>query len=262
MTIVKHELKMNFKSLIIWTTTIGSMIFAFMLMFPMLEDSLNQMGDMYSSMGGFSAAFGLDKLAMNTPMGYYGTEVGAMLSLGGALFGALLGVGIISKEEGGHTAEFLLSAPVNRAKVVLQKLLAMLINIVVFDLVCMLLALLSFALISGEIDARGFMLYHLAQFFMHLEIACICFCISAFFKKTNAGLGLGIAIILYFLDIMVKTITDIGFLKYITPFYYAGAADIISSGKIDILLLGIGIMVIILSAMVAIVKYAKKDIVA
>ena len=262
MTIIKLEFKSNLKTLLIWSITVGLMIFSFMLMFPMMEESLTKMGDLYSNMAGFSAAFGLDKLSIYTAMGFYGTEVGAVLSLGGALFAALLGAGILSKEEGGHTAEFLLTSPISRVNIAFQKLFALIIIIFSFELICISMAALSFLLINESITMPEFLLYHLAQFSMHIEIACICFCISAFAKKANAGLGLGIATILYFADIMVKTIPDLKPLKYITPFYYSGAADIFSSGKIDGILILIGILVSIISVLVAFIKYSKKDITA
>jgi len=262
MTIVKHEFKENLKTLLIWSISVGVMMFSYMLMFPMMEDTLIQMGNQFSNMKGFSAAFGLDKLSMYTPMGYYGTQVSMILSLGGALFAALLGSSLLSKEEGGHTAEFLLTSPISRTNIIFQKLIALVIIIFTFNLICFAMGALPFLILNESIDMPEFLLYHLAQFCMHVEIACICFGISAFAKKMNAGLGLGIAIILYFADIMVKTVTDLTFLKFISPFYYAGAGDIFSSGKIDSVLILIGIMISIISVMVAYVKYSKKDIAA
>lgn len=262
MTIVKHEFKTNLKTLLIWSITIGLMIFSFMLMFPMMEDSLIQMEDQFSNMKGFSAAFGLDKLSIYTAMGFYGSQVGVILSLGGALFAALLGAGMLSKEEGGHTAEFLLTSPISRANVVFQKLMAIFIIIFTFELISITMATLSFILIKEPIDALDFLLYHLAQLCLHIEIACICFGISAFTKKINAGMGLGIALIFYFVDIMVKAIPDLDFLKYISPFYYSGAGDIFSSNRIDAILLFIGIMVSIITVIVGYIKYSKKDIAA
>ncbi|MBC7959785.1 MAG: ABC transporter permease, partial [Vallitaleaceae bacterium] len=96
MTIITHELKMNLKSFLIWTMSIALMAFTFMLMYPLLKDSLKDMGDQLMSMEGLSAAFGMDKLSIYTPMGYYGTQVGYILALGGALFAALLGTGMLS----------------------------------------------------------------------------------------------------------------------------------------------------------------------
>ena len=76
------------------------------------------------------------------------------------------------------------------------------------------------------------------------------------------GLGLGLALSLYFLDVIEKTISELQVIKYITPFIYAGAGDIMTSGKIQGSLLFIGIAVSILSGVIAYGKYLKKDIVA
>ena len=262
MTILKHEMKSNKKSLIIWSIAIGVMIFGSMLLFPMMEEALIEMGEMFSDIAGLSAAFGMDRLSIYSPMGYYGTQVGIMLSLGGALFAALLGSGVLSKEEGGHTAEFLLTTPISRANIIFQKVGAVFVIIFIFNFVCFVSATLSFVFIKETITMPEFLLYHLAQFYLHLEIACICFGLSAFVKKTNVGMGLGIAAILYFIDIMVKTVSDLEFLKYLTPFYYAGAADIFTNGKIDSVLLLIGFMVSVIGITMAFLQYSRKDIAA
>ena len=260
MIVLKQELKSNRKTLLIWSLSVGLMIFGFMIMFPGLKDTLKDASESYANMGGFSTAFGLDKLNIGSVMGYYSTEIGSVLALGGALFASLLGAGMLSKEEGSHTAEFLFSFPVSRISIILQKFIAMELIVIAFNLICALLALLSFALIYESIPAKEFTLYHLAQLGMHSEIACICFCISAFLKKSNIGLGLGVALILYFGDIMSRIIPDLKFLKYITPFYYANAADIFTDGYLNVILIVIGLTVSIIAIVIAIIKYKTKDI--
>ncbi|MPW25498.1 ABC transporter permease subunit [Alkalibaculum sp. M08DMB] len=262
MTIIKHELKANLKTMLIWAFSIGAIILAVMLMFPMMEEQLIEMGDLFSNMEGLSAALGLDQLSIYSAIGYYGSQVGVVLSLGGALFTAMLGADILSKEEAGHTAEFLLAFPISRANVVFQKLIAMIVVVFTFELICFSMATLSFVLIGESIPMPEFLLYHLAQFYLHIQIAFICFGISSFSKKANTGLALGIVTILYFTDIMIKTVENLEFLKYVTPFYYAGAGDIFSSGKIDSFLVFIGLIVSIFFVIVSCVKYSKKDIAA
>lgn len=260
MTLIKHELKSNFKALLIWSTSIGILILFCMVVYPLMEESLSQMDEMYRDMAGLSAALGLDKLSMYTPLGYYGSQVGIILSLGGALYTAILGTGMLSKEEAGHTAEFLLTTPNSRAYVIFRKLGAMALIVLLFEMICFLVAILSFVAIGEAVTMPDLFLYHLAQFILHFEIACICFGISAFYKKTNVGLGLGVATILYFTDIMIKTIKDLEVLKYVTPFYYAGAADIFVNGSLDSLLVFLGIVVSGISIAIAYVKYSSKDI--
>ena len=260
MTIIKHEIKANAKTMLIWSFSIGFIILAVMLMFPLMEEQLIEMGDLFSNMNGLSSAFGLDQLSVYSPIGYYGSQVGVVLSLGGALFTAMLGADLLSKEEGGHTAEFLLTSPISRLNIVLQKLAAMIVIVFIFEVICFSMATLSFVFIKESIPMPEFLLYHVAQFYLHIEIACICFGISAFSEKMNTGLALGIATILYFIDIMVKTVGDLDFLKYITPFYYASAGDIFSSGKIDGVLVFIGIVVSVFFIIVSGLQYSRKDV--
>lgn len=262
MTLLLHELKMNMKSFLIWSLTISIMGFSFMLMFPMLKDSLKDMNDQFANLGGLSAAFGMDQLSLYSPMGYYGTQVGIILLLGGALYGALLGTGMLSKEESGHTSEYLFSAPISRSSVVLQKGLAMLMNLLAFEILYIVSILISFAIIQEPIETKGFILYHVAQFCLHFEIACVCFAISAFMKKSSLGIGMGIALTLYFVDIMEKTISKLDFLKYFTPFTYAGAGDVIGKSQLDMELLGIGLVVTVISCGLAYWQYVRKDLAA
>ncbi len=260
MTIFKHEFKMNLKSLLIWTLSIGLMSCLLLLLYPSLKTTINEMSSDFSNMGGFSAAFGLDKLNIGEIMGFYGTEIGAIYALGSSMFAALLGIGILSKEESGHTSEFIFTLPISRKRVITEKLLSVIFIILCFNLICILLILISFLIIGESVDMKVFLLYHLAQLIMNIEIGAICFALSAFSKKANLGSGLSVALLLYFTDIMAKIVKETEFLKYITPFYYSGAADIITSSSIDVSLLMPGLLITIISIAIGYVKYTKKDL--
>ena len=114
MTIVTHELRQNKISFFIWTAAIGFLLAVCIFLFPEMKGEMESMNDMFSSMGSFSAAFGMDQLNFGTLMGFYSVECGNILGLGGAFFAALCAVNILSKEERNKTAEFLLTHPVSR----------------------------------------------------------------------------------------------------------------------------------------------------
>ena len=146
MTLYQHEMKINRKSLLLWTLGVGGMCLGCILLYRSLEDSIQGMADAYSNMGAMSVALGMDKMSLATMRGYYATEIAMMHGLGGAMFAAILGTGILSKEEAFHTAEFLHTLPVGRRKVIVQKYLALVSNIVIFNLVCAAMYLLGFVL--------------------------------------------------------------------------------------------------------------------
>ena len=47
-------------------------------------------------------------------------------------------------------------------------------------------------------------LLHLAYYILQMELAGVCFGISAFMRKRSVSLGLGIAVIMYFLNLIAN----------------------------------------------------------
>lgn len=259
MTVFKHEIKQMRMTLLIWGGVVGLMILVCMLTYPGMN---SDMSNAFDNMGAFSDAFGMDKLSISSLMGLYGLECGNVLAIGGAFFAALIGIGILSKEENGHTAEFLLTHPISRRQVVVEKLCATLFIITLFNALCLLFSIASFAMI-GEMKNvvwDAFWLFHLAQFVMQIEIAFICFGISAFIKRGGLGIGIGIAALMYFLNIICNISDETDFLKYITPYQYADPSNIFSEVSIDNRLMTVGIVYAVIGIIAAIWFYSRKDI--
>ena len=130
MTLIKHELRQGRISFLIWTASVGFLLAVCVFLFPEMEGQMEDVGDVFSSMGAFSGAFGMDRLNFGTLLGFYAIECGNVLGLGGAFFAALCGAGILSKEEKDRTAEFLLTHPVSRARIVTEKLVSVYAQII------------------------------------------------------------------------------------------------------------------------------------
>lgn len=260
MTIVKHELRQGKKMFFIWTAAIGFLLTVCVFLFPEMKGEMDGISEMFSSMGSFTAAFGMDKLNFGTLMGYYAIECGNVLGLGGAFFASLCAVGILSKEEKDRTAEFLLTHPVSRVRIITEKLIAVLIQIMVMNLIIYVLSVGSMALIGETVPWKEISLLHLAYFILQMELAGICFGISAFMRKGSISLGLGIAAIMYFLNLIANIAEVAEFLKYITPFGYCEGADIITNGSLDGALVAIGITFGVLGIVAAYIQYTRKDI--
>ena len=90
MTIFKQELKSNKIQLIIWSLSIGLLVAICVLMYPDMKSQMNDVSDIFSSMGDFTAAFGMDQLNFGTLLGFYAVEGGNMLGIGGAFFAAIV----------------------------------------------------------------------------------------------------------------------------------------------------------------------------
>lgn len=260
MTLFLHELKASRASLIIWSAAVSFMLGVCVFIYPEMSAQMNEIGDMFADMGAFSSAFGMDQLNFGEFIGYFGIECGNVLGIGGALFAAITGVSMLAKEEKEHTAEFLLTHPVSRTKIVTEKLLAAVAQLVIFNAAVIAITVVSIAIVGVEADALTIALIFLAYFLMQLEILGITFGISAFVRRGELGLGLGFAIISYFINIISNLTEDLKFLKYITPFGYTDCADIISNRELNIAYLAVGALLLSAGLVAAFVQYNKKDI--
>lgn len=260
MRIYCHELQQNYRLLLIWSAVIAGMNMIIMLIFPQLADQAQEMEAVYANLGAFSDAFGMDRLSFVTPMGFYGVEGGAMISIGGGMLAGLLGSSILSKEEGRHTAEFLFTMPLRREEIALQKLAALLSLIAAFHVICAVCGAGAFAIIGEAVEWKPFLLYHLAQLLMQAEIGLICFGVSAFLRRVSLGTGIGIAMLLYFLQLSANISDKLDWLKYITPYYYADAASILPREAVDWKLAALGMAYGILAAGVGIRRLGRKDL--
>ena len=260
MTLLKHELRQGRVSLIVWTAAIGFLMATCIFLFPEMKEEMDGVSEMFASMGSFSEAFGMDRLNFGTLLGFYAVECGNILGLGGAFFASLIAVTVLAKEEKEGTAEFLLTHPVSRRRVVTEKLCSVLIQIVVLNVVILALSLGSIAAIGEVIPWKELLLLHLAYFLLQVELAGICFGISAFLRQGSLGIGLGIAAMMYFLNLVANISDSAQFLKYITPFGYAEGSDIVTNAGLDVTLVLLGMLYAIVGIAIAYVQYCKKDI--
>lgn len=260
MTLVKHELRQGRTAFLIWTAAIGFLLAVCIFLFPEMKGQMDSVNDVFASMGAFTAAFGMDRLNFGTLTGFYAVECGNVLGLGGAFYAALCAVGILSKEEKERTADFLLTHPVSRTRIITEKLIAVLIQITAMNIIIYALSVGSIAAVGEAIPWKEISLLHIAYYLLQLELAGICFGISAFLHRGSVGIGLGIAAVMYFLNLIANIAETAEFLKYITPFGYCEGADIVSSGNLDGAKLAVGAVIGISGIVIAYLKYTKKDI--
>lgn len=260
MTIVKQELRQGWKNLAIWTGAIGFFMVVCVLLFPQMKTQAEDMSEAFASMGAFTAAFGMDRLNFGTLIGFYGIECGNVVGIGGGLFAAMIGIAALSKEERDHTAEFLLTHPIRRSRVLTEKLAALLIQVLLLNALVLLLSFGSMAVIGEEIPWREVGLMHLAFLLMQVELVCVCFGLSAFLRRSSVGIGLGLAIGTYFMNLLANLSEDLELLKYLTPYGYTEAAEIVTEQCLDgeKVLIGMGLAGIGVAA--AYIKYIRKDI--
>lgn len=260
MVIYRHEMRRSLKSFLIWTLCVGLGCFGCILLYGSLEGEIQGIADSFSELGAMSAALGMDKMSLATMRGYFATEIAMMHGLGGAMYAAALGIGLLSKEQSAHTVDFINVLPVTRKKLLFYKYMTLVTNVFLLNAICGILYALGFIAMGEELCGYEMICYLLSAVLMQLEIGTICFLLSALNRKNMTGAGLGIAILFFAMDMMCRIVPAIEDLKYITPFYYANAADIFTDGRVSVIMIVISACVILFSLAAAWMIYDRKDL--
>ena len=259
MILFKKELRTGLVGFLVWCAVIGGLMAVCMGIYPSFADSMGDVSALFAGLGDFSAAFGLDKLQYGSMLGFYGVECGNILGLGGAFYAALTAMGLLAGEEGGHTAEFLLTHPVSRLRVCLEKLAALAVLVIGLNVMCFGCGAGGILIIGEEADWNGLLRYHGALLLMQLEIGALCFGLSAFLRRGGLGLAMGLAALLYFAGLLVNLDQGLDWLRFVTPYYYADAARVLDGEALTGPMLA-GCVLGALGAGAGLWWYGRKDI--
>lgn len=260
MTVLLHELRRSRISLTVWSGALSFMLAVCIFIYPEMSSQMAEMNEMFANMGNFTAAFGMDQLNFGEFMGYFGAECGNVLGMGGAFFAALAGIAALAKEEKDRTAEFLLTHPVSRRRIVAEKLLSVFAQITLMNAAVIIVTVASTLAIGEAPDFGRMLLSFLAYYLMQLEVGAVTFGISAFIKGGSLAVGLGFAFLSYALNIVSNLMEELEFLKFVTPFGYTDSSYVINEGSIEFKYLLTGVSITALAIYLAFYKYEKKDI--
>jgi ABC-2 type transport system permease protein len=263
MNIYLKELKFHRKSLIFWSIGVFLMVASGMVKYAGLSSSGESLTELFAQMPkSVRTVMGVGDLDVSKASGFYGVLY-IYLVLMATIHAVMLGASIISKEERDKTSEFLFVKPVSRTKIITAKLLAALTNIVVINLV----TFVSSVIIVGKYNKGGSINGDIAVtmiglFFLQLVFMVIGSAISAMKRrpKTASSQATGILLITFILSIAIDLKESLENLKYLTPFKYFEAKNMLDGGGVDSVYIAISIILTILLTIVTFVFYKKKDL--
>lgn len=263
MNIFIVEMKAHRKSLIIWAFSILFMVGAGMGKYVGLSSAGQSMTDLFAQMPkSMKAVMGIGTFDLSKASGFYGM-IFFYLLLMATVHAVMLGADIISKEERDKTAEFLLVKPISRNKVITSKLLAGLANIIIFNIITLVSSIIIVGKLSkGEAVSAEIIILMGGMFILQLMFMLIGTAIAAVGKnpKTAASISTAVLLITFIMSIAIDINSKIENLKYLTPFKYYEAKDLMVGG-VGFQWSFVIISIIIISATLRItyVFYKKRD---
>ncbi len=232
MNVFKKEMKANLKSLIIWCCAEVFIIFAGMMKYQGFTDSevdINALFDAFPKE--IMVVFGIGSVDITKVAGFYSVFFLYFMLLA-AVHAVMFGAVVVSKEERDHCADFVYTKPVRRFQVIWPKLLAGVINILIFNLATFCA---SVFFIAQHNDGDGLIdkvsLTMLALFILQLFFLALGAMFGAVLKNTKQATAAASGLVMGFfiLSIIVDLYDKMEFLKYFTPFkYFEGATLMIN----------------------------------
>lgn len=260
MNIFKFELKETRKSLITWCIT-SAIVFWFLIVgiYPMFADGMEVIGDLIKTMPPeFLIAFGLD---VDNMIGYSGFFSFAYIyiALVGAMMTTSITVNIFGREKKCHCQEFLLTKPAKRKHLFLSKIMAVLTNLVVFNIITVGLSLFCFNHYS-DLNTNA-ILSTLSVTFGQIIFVGISLLITMFISKIRsaATITATVGIIAFLAEVFINAL-KIRWLEFFSPLHFFTPKYVNEFGHYDTTLVIYGLLILILALGISFIKYIKSDL--
>ena len=260
-----RELKINFKSFLIWTVITILLFLVVFLVYPSIINSadvgsLNEMMKMFPEE--ILKAFNMDISSIDTAYGWLKSEGFVFVLLIIGCYSGILGANILLKEENDGTIEYLSTLPMKRKSIVISKSLVGIFYITCLTLVTGIFNYIGLKL-SGEFDELQYLLLSITPLFSSYLIFFICLFISTYTNKTKKMLGLSLGLVLasYLLNTLSYLSENVEFLKYFSTFTLSDIRNVIANVEINPIMILISLIGSLLFFILTLIKYNKKELV-
>lgn len=262
---LKRELRVNFRSFVIWSAILLLLFGAVFLIYPSIVasdsmDALNEMLKVFPE--DLLRAFNMDISSIDSAFGWIKTEGFVFVLLITGIYSGIMGSGILLKEESDKTIEYLNSLPVKRTQIVMNKVAA---GIIYIFLMIGGLGIFNYAglILSGDFDKKSYLLLSVTPIFSSIVIFSFCLLLSTFTHKTKntIGISLGIVFASYFLNVISELSEETEVLKYVSVFTLADIRNVITDVAINPYLVMLSVALTGVFIVLTVVHYNKKELI-
>lgn len=226
MNIITREVRSYLKGFIIAALTVSVFIGGTMGMYGGMKDNMAALLDtgFYDSIPeALTEALYFHTNQWSSVLGFYVTYFLYFILMVAAVYSFSLGNRLLASEEQDKTAEFLLSRPVTRDETVLSKIVVLLFYVFSINLIGFLVGFISCGLTSDwNYNIGALAVLHTYGFLYCFFFAVLGMTIAAVMKRASVitGIGMGIVMALYFLNVIVRIIQQVKFILFLTPLHY------------------------------------------
>lgn len=259
--LLKIELKSNCKIILLFLAIITLYAGLITAMFdPELGAGINELAE---SMPQFFAVFGMENpgTALLDFLNNY--LYGFILILIPFIYIILMSYKLVAKYIDKGSMAYLLNTHYSRTKIMLTQFTVLMIGL--FVLICYSTALIIFVsnfMFEGEMEISKFLLLNLGLFILEIFLSTLCFMFACLFSelKFSIGLGAGLGMIFFLVQMLSQTSEDIEFLKYLTPLTLFNPESLVAFETKSFICLSILLSSAIVFFVIAIFGFKKRDL--
>ena len=261
MNVFLREFRAYRKSLITWTLSLAGIVGLFMALYPAFASDIEGLNEMLANFPeAIKALVNITPETFMSVLGFYGYLL-SFAWLAASIQAMNLGVGIISKEVSGKTADFLMTKPVRRSEVVTGKLAAALAVVLIMNVVFIAVSYLAVAATGAEFDSSTLLLMSSTLLLLQLVFLALGALFSVTIPKIKSVVAVSLPTVFAFYIIgAIGDVLDNVELRWVSPFRYFDPAYMITEGGLEPEYLLV-VAVFVAAAIVATyVIFAKRDI--
>lgn len=216
-------------SALIWSLSLFAMVVLVMVLFPTFKESL---GESLKDVPDSVKAFLGDAETYQKVTGYLDIQVFAQMVFMTIIFGVILGTGLIAGDEGEGTLQTLLSYPISRTRVYVQKLLALLALTGAVSLVIMAGAYLGVLLVGESVNLVNLFWATFMLWLVTLVFSLLGYALGAITGRRGlaGALAGGLAFVSLLITSLAEGVAALRGVNKLSPFNYFNKPSALEAG--------------------------------
>lgn len=261
MNVFLRELKAYRKSAITWALSLSGIVGLFMALYPAFEADIEGLTEVLANFPeAIKALVNITPETFLSVLGFYGYLL-SFAWLAASIQAMNLGVGIISKEVAGKTADFLVTKPIRRSQVMTAKLAAALTVILITSGAFVAVSFIAIAATGAEFDSMTLLLMASTLLLLQLVFLALGALFSVTIPKIKSVVAVSLPTVFAFYIIgAIGDVLENVELRWVSPFRYFDPVYMIGEGGLEAEYVLVVAAFTILAIAATYVIFAKKDI--
>jgi len=262
MTVFRFEFRQAIRSTLAWCLGLTLIVLIFMFFYPVYANDIETMKPLFEKLPEIVLkSLGVNIETLFTALGFY-TFILLYIQLITSIQAIMLGLGIVGKEVRLKMSDFILTKPMDRSKILIQKSLAVFAHIGITWTYLTVISYVMLQVVKTEaLNNEAFALFVLSTLLLQILFAGLGIVIAVSIRKLKSVVGVAMSVVfsLFVMNLM-QAILDEAWLRYLSPFQWFDKTYIFYNMSYEWPMLAMWALVTIVSLAGAYVVFTRKDI--